>query len=452
MAWYRDNRWWWEPLKQRGEMSAEVATVGVVVVNYNGGELTLECLHSLVRTAWPAARLRIVLVDNASTDGVVARVRDQLPVVQVVQQPTNDGFGAGCNAGIRVLDGADFVALVNNDAYVEPNWLAPLVDALLADPGLGATCPKILFAGRFRDVELRSATSRRGFGDRRDLGVFLSGARVDGVDVWSRVQLVDGTWGLEPDAAAGGEWTGTVTHLRVPRGESTAATVSFLLAADGPRAVSLRAGGETVEHTVGIEPAWFDVAATGDGIDVINNVGTELLPGGFGVDRGFLEPDEGQFDEPAEVFGVVRRGSAAPAGVPRRRRPLRRGPLRVLRGPRALVAGHRTRLAVPHGTDLGRPSRPRRHQRTRLAAEAVLRRTQPPPRPRPPRHDACDAAMAALRSLRVRARRTRPATWSRRCSSVNGRAATSPAAGSAAWGAAMRGLVSARQKGSTRPD
>ena len=166
----------------------------------------------------------------------------------------------------------------------------------------GPTCPKILFAGRFRDVELRSATSRRGFGDRRDLGVFLSGARVDGVDVWSRVQLVDGTWGLEPDAAAGGEWTGTVTHLRVPSRREHAATVSFLLAADGPRAVSLRAGGDAVEHTVGIDPAWFDVAATGDGIDVINNVGTELLPGGFGVDRGFLEPDDGQFDEPAEVF------------------------------------------------------------------------------------------------------------------------------------------------------
>jgi len=77
------------------------------------------------------------------------------------------------------------------------------VDALAADPGLGAACPKILFAGRFRDIELRSATYQRGFGDRRDLGVFVSGARVDGTEVWSRVQLVDGTWGLEPDAATG---------------------------------------------------------------------------------------------------------------------------------------------------------------------------------------------------------------------------------------------------------
>lgn len=431
-------------------MSAEVATVGVVVVNYNGGELTLECLHSLVRTAWPAARLRIVLVDNASTDGVVARVRDQLPVVQVVQQPTNEGFGAGCNAGIRALDNVDFVALVNNDASVDPNWLSPLADALLADPGLGAACPKILFAGRFRDVELRSATSRRGFGDRRDLGVFLSGARVDGVDVWSRVQLVDGTWGLEPDAAAGGEWTGTTTHLRVPSGEDTAATVSFLLTADGPRAVSLRAGGDTVEHTVGTEPAWFDVAATGDGIDVINNVGTELLPGGFGADRGLLEPDDGQFDEPAEVFAwcgagvLLRRAYLDDVGLfdedffvyyedlelawrgTERGWRYRTVPTSVVRHVHAATSGRGSRLKQYYD------------ERNRLLVLV--------------RHGATrDATMAALRSLRVSAsyaardvvaplfvgERPRGDITRRRLR---------------AWGSAMRGLGSARQKGSTRPD
>src|SRR4029077_16438495 len=107
------------------------------------------------------------------------------------------GFGAGCNAGIRALGAVDFIALVNNDATVDPGWLVPLVDALESDPELGAACPKNLFAGRFRGVELRSATSRRGLGDGRDLGAFVSGARVNGEDVWSRVQLVDGTWGLE---------------------------------------------------------------------------------------------------------------------------------------------------------------------------------------------------------------------------------------------------------------
>ena len=116
---------------------------------------------------------------------------------------------------------------------------------------------------------------------------------------------------------------------------------------------------------MGIEPAWFDVAATGDGIDVINNVGTELLPGGFGVDRGFLEPDEGQFDEPAEVFGwcgagvLLRRAYLDDVG-------LFDEDLFVYYEDLELSwRGTERGLAVPHRTDLGRPSRPRRHQRTR---------------------------------------------------------------------------------------
>ena len=97
-------------------MTAGAPTVGVVVVNYNGGDLTLECLRNLLRTEWPADRLRVVLVDNASHDGIAARVRDELPVVEVLDLPSNRGFGAGCNAGIRALGAVDFVALVNNDA------------------------------------------------------------------------------------------------------------------------------------------------------------------------------------------------------------------------------------------------------------------------------------------------------------------------------------------------
>src|SRR5262249_12669422 len=70
----------------------------------------------------------------------------------------------------------------------------------------------------------------------------------------------------------------------------------------GPRSVSLAAGNDAVEHRVGTDPAWFDVVATGPGVEVVNNVGTELLADGFAADRGYLEPDDGQFDVPTEVF------------------------------------------------------------------------------------------------------------------------------------------------------
>jgi GT2 family glycosyltransferase len=57
-----------------------------------------------------------------------------------------------------------------------------------------------------------------------------------------------------------------------------------------------------VTATVGREAQWFEVRIPSDPFDVINNVGSNLFAGGFGGDRGFLEVDEGQYDEPADVF------------------------------------------------------------------------------------------------------------------------------------------------------
>ena len=106
------------------------ARVGAVVLNYNGGERTLACLRSVLATEGDVP-LRVVLVDNASTDGIAARVRTELPAVTVVESPTNRGFAGGCNLGIRSLPDVRFVALVNNDATVDPGWLTPRVEALM---------------------------------------------------------------------------------------------------------------------------------------------------------------------------------------------------------------------------------------------------------------------------------------------------------------------------------
>jgi N-acetylglucosaminyl-diphospho-decaprenol L-rhamnosyltransferase len=127
-------------------MTGVFARVRVVVVNYNGGDLTVECLRSLVATRWRADRLEVVLVDNASTDGVVARVRTQLPVVTVITSDRNLGFAGGCNLGMRDRADVDYVALCNSDAVVDPEWLAPLVDALEQDSSLAAACPKVIYA------------------------------------------------------------------------------------------------------------------------------------------------------------------------------------------------------------------------------------------------------------------------------------------------------------------
>ena len=277
----------------------------MVIVNHNGGELTLSCLDSLEKSDWPSDSLELVMVENGSTDGVAAQVAAERPRVRVIDAGGNLGFAGGCNLAMADLAGVDYVALVNNDAQVEPGWLAPLVGALEDDPSVGAANPKILFADRFLDIALSSATATRGLGDRRPLGVRVSGATVDGKDAWGRLQLVSGFWGLEHgnDGEATFEWTNGDAHLRVPAGHHDGPTTCELrLAVDEDRTVLVRSGGQTSELHVTRTPTWFPVPLDGEPFDVLNNVGSVVLPDGHGADRGYLERDEGQFDRVEEVF------------------------------------------------------------------------------------------------------------------------------------------------------
>jgi GT2 family glycosyltransferase len=279
--------------------------VGVVVLDHDGGDLTMRCLRSVMATRWPARALHVVLVDNGSSSGVGARVREELPRVAVVRTGRNLGFAGGCNRGIDAVGAVDHVALVNNDATVDPSWLAPLVATLEGDPAVGAACPKILFDGPFAEATLASPTSVPGVGDRRALGVAVGGARLDGADAWRSVQLVDGFWGVEHDGGDGApfQWTNGSGFLRVPaRPDGSMPSCRLRLWASEPRSVVISSGGRRTEHRVGPAAQWVDVALAGPAVDVVNNVGSVLLEGGYGADRGFLERDEGQYERVEEVF------------------------------------------------------------------------------------------------------------------------------------------------------
>jgi GT2 family glycosyltransferase len=282
----------------------EVPLVHVVVVDHNGGELTLACLRSIVGSDWPSERLRIALVDNASQHPVTDQVAAELPAVQIIASPVNTGFAGGANLGLRERDDADFIAIVNNDATVEAAWLAPLVDTLRADAGLGAACPKILLASPMVEVEIASTTRRRGRGDQRDLGVRVSGTRIDGSDVWDRTQLVEGFWGLEPMPAdeSEGQWTRGIARMRVPvTREPESGALEVRLSAEDNVTTTVRSGAHATEVLVTPEPAWHPVALSDDAVDVINNVGSIIAADGSGRDRGWLEVDDGRYDEPTDV-------------------------------------------------------------------------------------------------------------------------------------------------------
>jgi GT2 family glycosyltransferase len=111
-----------------GTRSGDIA-VGVVLVNWNGWQHTVEACKSLGDFGGPG--VKTIIVDNASTDSSVERIRAALSAVEVVANPINMGFAGGCNVGIgRALEmGCNYIFLLNNDALVTPNTISELIVA-----------------------------------------------------------------------------------------------------------------------------------------------------------------------------------------------------------------------------------------------------------------------------------------------------------------------------------
>lgn len=112
--------------------------IGVVIVNWNGAKDTEACLRSLQAPSY--GDLDIVVVDNASTDGSAGKIRASFPAVDLLEMPTNGGFGSGANAGMRRLfeRGIELVWLLNNDTVVDDGALDALVTKIQEDPRIGA--------------------------------------------------------------------------------------------------------------------------------------------------------------------------------------------------------------------------------------------------------------------------------------------------------------------------
>lgn len=111
-------------------------SVDVIVPVHGNWAITQACLRSLDRQT---VRHRVIVVDDASPDDTLSRLRDY-PEVDVVALGHNSGFAAACNAGIRHGD-SEFVILVNNDVESAPSMIAELVASLDSAPRAGSAVP-----------------------------------------------------------------------------------------------------------------------------------------------------------------------------------------------------------------------------------------------------------------------------------------------------------------------
>lgn len=114
-------------------------TVFVIIVTYNGARWIDKNITSLLHSAYP---VRIIAVDNNSTDNSAALLKN-FPEVDLVQSHDNLGFGKANNIGIRraLQQGADYVFLLNQDAWVFSQTVGSLVHKMEVQPQFGIMSP-----------------------------------------------------------------------------------------------------------------------------------------------------------------------------------------------------------------------------------------------------------------------------------------------------------------------
>ena len=101
------------------------ARFAVIIINYNGGDMLLDCVHSALREGIPAPQ--IIIVDNGSIDASIENLQRAIAGLSIVRNPCNAGFAKAVNQGIRQATFApspvEFILLLNNDAQLDPGAL-----------------------------------------------------------------------------------------------------------------------------------------------------------------------------------------------------------------------------------------------------------------------------------------------------------------------------------------
>lgn len=116
--------------------------LSVVVINLNGKQLLDDCLRSL-RQAAPRHRLETIVVDNGSTDGSAAMVREKYPEAILIENDENLGFTKANNQGVHQSTGR-YIMLLNNDTRVVPGAFSKAIEFMDETPGAGAAGLKLL--------------------------------------------------------------------------------------------------------------------------------------------------------------------------------------------------------------------------------------------------------------------------------------------------------------------
>jgi GT2 family glycosyltransferase len=127
-----------------------MATVTVIVVNYNGSRILQDCLNAVEKQS--LRHFEVIVVDNGSTDHSLNQIKTFAETnrkrlrFKLIEVGENRGFAGGCLEGLRHSSG-EYIALLNNDAVPDKHWLEGLLEAMDSHPQVGIVASKIIVEG-----------------------------------------------------------------------------------------------------------------------------------------------------------------------------------------------------------------------------------------------------------------------------------------------------------------
>jgi GT2 family glycosyltransferase len=114
--------------------------VAIVILNWNGKKFLEKFLPSVIETSSHIAR--VIVADNASTDGSVTYLKQSFPEVEIIINSKNGGFATGYNTALQKVD-SEYYILLNSDIDVTPGWIEPVIALLDSNKNIAAVQPKI---------------------------------------------------------------------------------------------------------------------------------------------------------------------------------------------------------------------------------------------------------------------------------------------------------------------
>lgn len=115
--------------------------VAIVILNWNGRDFLEKFLPSVVASSYQ--HKRVIVADNASTDDSIVFLQTHYPQVEIIINPSNEGFAKGYNSALKQVR-SDYYVLLNSDVEVSPGWIEPVVELMESDWSIAACQPKLL--------------------------------------------------------------------------------------------------------------------------------------------------------------------------------------------------------------------------------------------------------------------------------------------------------------------